>query len=333
MKITFTFLLFILCGITTAQNYTKVNLGADQYAFYQLPGAKEKIKGIQHIEVFFAFKNDGSSDSLYIVGVYPDMKKNTEQQVLVGFISGEEAMFNSAKMYDDPFYRNDTIYISSQVPFKATFITLRLVWNDKTKMFEPVESTYEDSSWEKLSEGDSLLAKGNIDGAIYLYEQMEYPMSYMNEYSKGREIMKKAHEMAMISFRENKYEESVTYILSAFRFWTNELYIGFTTKEEFNAYLIDEYGEKWTLEEVKLWLGDYGLFLYKAGSTDKSIEINKYLTMILPDVAGPYLQLADSYFDSGNKINAKETYKKYSDLMKKLKREKEIPKRVKERMK
>jgi len=324
--------LVLICFTANAQKYSKINLSSDQYTFYQLAGAKEKIKGIQHIEVFFAFKTDGDSDTLYIVGVYPDMKKNTELQVALGY-SGEDAMFNLAKMYDDPFYRNDTIYVISQLPFKATYVTLRWVWDEKTNMFEPLESYFEDSSWDKLSEGDSLLVKGDVAGAIALYHEMEYPSFYLNEYEKGKEIMRKGHELALEAFKANKFSEAATYISDALLFWTNAIYISFSTEKNFTENLSDPNGDNWTIDETKLWLGDYSLFLYKAGMLDKSIEINGYLNSILPEVAGPYLQLADSYFESGNKSKAKETYKTYSGLMKKLKREKEIPKRVKERMK
>lgn len=332
MRILFFLFLGIIYGNVYSQSYTKIDLSADKYTFYQLAGAKEKIKGIQHIEVFFVFKTDDFSDTLYIVGVYPDLKKRTELQIVLGY-SGEDDMFNVAKMYDDPYYKNDTIFVTSQVPFKATTVTLRWVWNEKSKMFESIDPELEDHSWEKLTEADSLLADGDILGAIALYSEIEYPTSYMNEYEKGKEIMKVAHDYALKSFNSSDYEGAVVKMFSGLTFWTNEIYLGFSSAEELHVYLEDEYGAKWTLDEVKLWLGDYGLFLHKAGSFDGSIEKNSYLTKLFPETAGPYLQLADSYFESGNKTKAKETYKKYSDLMKKLKREKEIPKRVKERMK
>lgn len=315
------------------QSYRKVNIGTDIYTFYQLPGAKEKIKKIPHIEVFIAIDHQEEDDTVFIVGVYPDLKKNIEIQVVLGKSFGENLLYNTAKMYEDPYYRNDTIFLVSQMPYHATYVTCRWVWNESTKYFEPIEYVMEDASAEKIMLSDSLLKQGKIAEAINLLSEIEYPTSYMNEYAKGKELMSRAHELAMISFKENKFQQAADYIRDGLTFWTNDLYINFNTEKDFIDYLIDEYGDKWTKDDVKLWLGDYGLFLYKAGLLEKSIEINLYLTTILPEISGPYLQLGDSYYDKGDKIKAKETYKKYYDLMKKLKREKEIPKRVKERMK
>src|SRR6185503_7720491 len=87
----------------------------------------------------------------------------------------------------------------------------------------------------------------------------------------------------------------------------------------------------WNKEKFKLWVGDYGLFLYRTGELKASENINKYMTRMFPGFPGPYLQLADTYFDLGRKDTAKGTYKKYIELMKVQKRSKEIPKRVKER--
>lgn len=334
MRLTLIIWALVLSVSCIGQSYRKVQLNQDEYAFYQLPGAKEKIKGIQHIEVFIAIDNTSDyEDTVFIIGIYPDLKKKTEIQILLGYSAGENLFINTAKMYDDPWYSNDTIYLKSQMPYRATYVTCPFVWSETNKMFEPVEVFYEDESWKKMSEADSLIKLGKISEAIEILHTVEYPTAYMNEYEKGKEIMKRAHEIALKLHKENKWKEAAGIIESGLQFWTNDLYINFNNESELSEFLQEGYGEKWTRDEVKLWLGDYGLFLYKAGLLDKSIEINKYLTEVLSETAGPGLQLADSYYDKGDKLKAKEAYKNYYQKMKELKKEKEVPKRVKQRMK
>ena len=58
-----------------------------------------------------------------------------------------------------------------------------------------------------------------------------------------------------------------------------------------------------------------------------------YLNKMISYFTSPYLQLGDAYYDSFHLPEAKEAYKMYAKLMKEQKRDKLIPKRVKERIK
>ncbi|MGB7801192.1 tetratricopeptide repeat protein [Buttiauxella sp.] len=88
--------------------------------------------------------------------------------------------------------------------------------------------------------------------------------------------------------------------------------------------LIDNY------YDVEIY-NDYGFFLQQANRPSEAV---KYLTIVInrnPNRTPAYLNLADSYWDIGNKSVAKVTYKKYVELMHKLGQSKMIPLRAMDR--
>ncbi len=77
-------------------------------------------------------------------------------------------------------------------------------------------------------------------------------------------------------------------------------------------------------------------FAYKIESVNPSVSINVLLKIIkkYPERVVAYLNLADGYWETGDKLKAKENYKKYIALMKSQNKDlKKIPKQVCERTK
>ncbi|AYN28456.1 tetratricopeptide repeat protein [Buttiauxella sp. 3AFRM03] len=73
---------------------------------------------------------------------------------------------------------------------------------------------------------------------------------------------------------------------------------------------------------------DYGFFLQQNNMPDEAV---KYLTVVInrsPGRIPAYLNLADSYWDAGNRAEAKVKYKKYVELMQGLGQSKKIPQRA-----
>lgn len=106
------------------------------------------------------------------------------------------------------------------------------------------------------------------------------------------------------------------------------------------------YGSTYGLEEIKSIMDydslDVRNMLYYEQITKKdfrlvsleaSIYIDQKVIDKFPDQVGAYLNLADAYWDSAEKENAKENYKKYVDMMKAQNKDlKKIPAYVYERM-
>jgi tetratricopeptide (TPR) repeat protein len=234
---------------------------------------------------------------------------------------------------NDLEWKNDSVFISSEMPYRATQNSFQFVFDREVEGFFATDVETYDPSWEAVEKADSMLAAGNLRGAINSYYNVFYPHAYINEGEVGMKLMELAHKKALAFFKENNADSAVGYMNIALDYYPNSNYISFKTKEEYDELMSDEAGwqRAWTEDQIKLWLGDHGLFLYKAKKYSESIELNAMLNMILPELAGPYLQLGDSYYDSGKKTEAKKAYLKYSELKKAQKKEKDIPKRVKER--
>lgn len=318
-------LTFLFARITINAQNERFTVNSERFTFYPLEGMAESI-GLEKGLLAFGYNTDGDT---IIIAVLGD-KKETE---VIGY-SQNEYIFNYAKM-NDPEWRNDSVFISSEMPYRATQVFFGFVWDEEKKGFFVTETETIDPSWDAVARADSALIAGDLLKAIDNYYQVMYPHAYINEGEVGIKLMHCAHEKALEYFKGSKYDSAVIYMELALDYYPNSNYNSFKDADDFKTFMQDSstWQIVWNLDQCKLWLGDYGLFLYKAGQLERSIDLNSYLNMILPDVAGPYLQLGDSYYDSGKKTEAKTTYKKYIELKKSQKKENEIPKRVKERSK
>jgi hypothetical protein len=321
----YSLIIFLLLGIYTPckAQFEYFTVNSDNYTFYPLEGLGESInKKNQTI----AFGYNLMEDTLVIAIL------DEKEALVVGHMLNDY-IFNATKM-NTPEWRNDTIFVSSEMPYRATTYKLEFVWDSKAEGFFSTEPEIYDPSSIALDKADSSLAAGNIHLALNWYQSVFYPQTYMNEAEVGKEITIKCHEKALQFFKANQHDSAVVYMEMAFSYYPNMYYTDFKSNSDMKLQIEESpYQIIWTEDQIKLWLGDYGLFLYKAKKYKESIEHNSYLNLIFPDVAGPYLQLGDSYYDSGKKTEAKKAYTKYSSLKKAQKKEKDIPKRVKERMK
>ncbi len=319
----FFLLFFLLIHVKSFSQFEYFAINPNNYQFIELEGMAEHL-GLKNQKLVFGYNND--EDTLFIVSI---QEKNT---MVMGHVLNNY-FFNSAKM-NDIFWRNDSVFISSEMPFRATIWTFEFIWDKNGERFFATEPDYYDPSAEALEKADSLLAIGDVRGAINHYYGVMYPSAYMNEAATGVQLMEKCHEIAMKYYKENNLDSTIAMMEVGLGYYPNSNYLGAKSKEEFESNKAEyAYNMIWTPEQEKLWLGDYGLFLCRDKQFEKSIEVNKYLTMIFPDLTGPYLQLGDTYFEAEEKTLAKETYQKYISLKKAQKKEKDIPNRVKERVK
>lgn len=314
--------LFLFSEKLSAQ-FEHFTVNSENYIFFQLEGLGESInKGSQTI----AFGYNTTEDTL-VIAILQD-----KEALVIGYMLNDY-IFNATKM-NDPEWRNDTVFVSSEMPYRATTWNLQFVWNSKVESFFATEPEVYDPSTIALGKADSAMAAGNIRLALDWYQSVFYPQNYMNEAEVGRDITIKCHELALVFFKANQFDSAILYMEMAFSYYPNMYYTDFKSNADMKLQIEESpYQIIWTEDQIKLWLGDYGLFLYKAKKYKESIEHNTYLTSIFPEMAGPYLQLGDSYYDSGKKTEAKKAYTKYSSLKKAQKKEKDIPKRVKERSK
>lgn len=320
----FFFLLALFVNLKVYTQSSAFEINPERFSFIEMEGMADYLQ-LKNQNIYFGYSV--MEDSIIVASF--DNKNYTA----IGFILNEY-FFNQAKMHNVN-WRNDSIFVSSEMPYRATINSFEFIYDKKSKFFKISEIKTFDPSMESLNKADSCLEAGNIKSAIDFYYGVMYPHAYMNEGDVGIRLMEKSHEKALYFFKSNEFDSAIYYVDLALNFWPNSVYTSFTFENELKDHFNNNLSSivHWTQDQLNLWLGDYGLFLYKAKKYKESIEHNAYLNKIMPELAGPYLQLADSYYDSGDKKNAKLIYKKYADLKKSQGKEKDIPKRVKERMK
>lgn len=248
----------------------------------------------------------------------------------------EVPFFNYAKMYGMPVCKNDTIRFMFEMPYRAAQYTYYFVLEKTGSKYTGVKfvfSDFQDASEDAIQKAEEALAKNEIDKAVDWYHAVMYPQYYLNEAEVAYALMSKAHDIALACFKVKNFACAAKTMSDALTYYGNTTKQEYQSIQEMNEDLADSTEASWNKQKFKLWLGDYGLFLYKAQDYKASIVINSYLNKMMPELTGPYLQLADSYYDSFFLPEAKEAYKTYAKLMKEQKKEKLIPKRVKERIK
>ena len=227
-------------------------------------------------------------------------------------------------------YINDTVVVSTRVPFKAAVFLYYYTWNGKKLKYEKTESF--DPSWDEIELAQEALKNENIWGAVDHYNAVQYPASYLDEAATGIEIMSLANQLCLRNSKLKNYAEASDYLEASLQYY----FFYFILEEvDEKVYLqtLEDYGISSYQDSIGKWLGNLGYCLYKAGSLDRSIDVNYHSTKIYPKLSGPYLQLGDAWFDQGNPEYAKAPYLKYIAIMKESNKEGSIPERVHERVK
>ena len=312
MRILLSLLLLFIGTLLSAQSIIIIPTEMEFVAVQEVP-KKRLPKGVKYVE--FAYRYEPAI-------LYFGYHVSEEKFQVIGQFT-EDTWFNQAK--SNATMHGDTIVLWSQYPFRASEVTYTFVW--KGKSIRRIATESRDPSEESITLAEEALKKGNIKEAIEHYYEVQYPSSYMNEDRVGMEILSKANEMGLISFKEKNYSKSVGYIQDALEYYTLSNYTNASTEFDIinafeNSYL-SEYRDSFGL-----WMGNYGYFLYKADSLEKSIETNAWLNKVYPQLSGPYLQRGDALYDLNRQKEAIPIYLQYIALMKEKGKEKSIPERA-----
>jgi hypothetical protein len=319
MQKIFTFLFFIP-AICFAQSKIKITDQVEQISVDAIP-LQQLPKGAEELRFFRSY-----SDSVPVLYLGYPIKEN-QLKVIAKFKQDAE-WFNGSKA--DARFKNDTISLWSQQPFRATQVVYLILWKNKKAKFISSEMT--DPSWEAIALAEKALSEGKIREAIDYYEQVQYPSSYMDENKVGLQILSKANEMGLKMAQTQQYKASIQYIQTALEYYTLFQFTEVTDEKTLTTLFDDQYLPEYK-DSFGLWMTNYGYFLYKAASIEESISFNSKLHQTYPALPGPYLQHADALYDLGKKIQAKPVYAKYISLMKSKGNEKLIPPRAFERLK
>lgn len=281
---------------------------------------KKRIpKGAEVLE--FAYQYD---PAILYVGYH---QAETTFKVLGKFTEEVEG-FNQAK--SRAYYKNDTLYVWTQYPFRASEINYTLAW--KGNSIEIISVSYTDPSEESILLAEAALKEGKIKEAIEYYYSVQYPSSYMNEDRVGLEILARANTLSLLAGNKKDYPKAIQYFQEALEYYSLENLRNAADATSLTLIFEDTYLEEYK-DSFGLWMGNYGYYLYKGDSLDQSVELNDWLNQTYPTLSGPYLQKGDALFDFKKPKEAKSAYLTYIQLMKKKGKEKNIPSRVLDRIK
>lgn len=274
-------------------------------------------------ELLFINSYSDTAEAFYLGYLVKD-----DQFKVLGKFTQDAEWFNGAKAASG--YANDTIALWTQQPFRATQTEYFFLWKKNKVTF--ISSEMSDPSWDAIQMAEQALKEGKIQEAIDYYYQVQYPMAYMDENEVGFQILSKANELAMVSSKNKDYPKAVKYVETALGYYSLLSFTEPADEETLNEVFEDQYMTSYK-DSFGLWMGNYGYFLYRADSLEKSIDINAKLNNTYPKLSGPYLQHADALYDLNKKSLAKQVYLRYMTLMKEKGKEKSVPERVHERVK
>lgn len=210
-------------------------------------------------------------------------------------------------------YQNGQIRVISGMPqsesesvakFKLSGHKLEFIEND---IFDPnadLQSEIEDA----LKNGDIKLA-----GELALGVQSP-PFGYLESFQL--KLLLRAHEIALAYSKKKDYKKAAETMGYAYDFFNG------VTKDSDIKPDSKEAGA----------IADYTYFLHNIKDYKKCIEVSNTCIELSPDLAGPYLHLGNSLFETNRKEEAKEAYEKFVELRKARKEESRIPAYVFERL-
>ncbi len=226
------------------------------------------------------------------------------------------------------FFRNDTIFFWSHVKYKDLQTFNYYNWDSKKLTF--LESETIDPSQEAARDGEAALRKGEIREASEHYNKIKYvPAS--TEAKTAFNILGVAHYLGMEAFKASSYKEAVEDMDGAFVYHLNKSLLDAEDEFAYNKIVMASFDQK-QADSLGPWIANYALFLYKADSLEKAINIASFVNRCYPKMPEAYLVRGDALYDLKKEEEALPFYDKYQALMTNKGNESLIPPHVTERL-
>lgn len=265
--------------------------------------------------------------------------KKSKEFYLYGDANGTDIIFlekinvGSFRFYPDKFisssFKDGKVFIASQVADKATVITGIFDWKDEHLIFEKEESY--DLSELQLTRAKTLVKMGKIQEALNTYDSVQFADAYFDAKVVGIELLIASQKTIEDYVSKRKFKEGADLAESILAFkgwkWFAE------TKTE--ADLKSAMGKSLfglTYPTLQTYLETYTHNLLEAKLYDKVIEKGDKYWKYFTKSADLLLNSADAWYAKKDKTKASKLYETYTSQMKELKREKDIPYYVPQRI-
>lgn len=222
-------------------------------------------------------------------------------------------IYNSVKN-PHAVYKDGNILVSSGMPLNESESIVKLRYTNNKLVF--IENYIFDPNAELEEQIEKSLNVGNIKEAAELYLGVQSPpWGYLE--SAQLILLERAHEVAMGFSKKRDYKKAAETMGYAYDFFT-----GISEESEIKA----------NSKEAK-YIADYTYFLLNIKDYQKCIEVCQVINKLSPQLAGPYLHLGNSLYETGKKAEANKSYEKYIEIRKSKKEENRIPAYVFQRVK
>lgn len=265
--------------------------------------------------------------------------KNTNELLLYGEINDEEIIFLEKIKHQLTFNPDNIVRCSytpergielcSSVTGKTEIICGIFTWKNESAFFEKEERS--DVSPGIKQRAEKLLLMQKPKEAMLTYDSLAYPEAYINMEEVAVKLLQSARIKAKEEAAKRKFKEAATIIQTIFTYkgwaWLDKIKSESELKSKFGKEL---YGLKF--DDFSEILVEYLQYNNDARQYDQTIaSITSYIRWY-PQKAVWWLLLGDAYYGKKDKEKAKENYKLYITKMKELKKEKQIPDYVEQRM-
>jgi hypothetical protein len=229
--------------------------------------------------------------------------------------------------------RNDTLLISSELPERATRLTLMYRWNMAQSLWKITGYTMVDSSALTLAQARAELARGRFGAAVAHYQSIAYPEAYYDIQDEAIKMIQSAAEYARNAALRKDFTTAYNVMDTVFATPDGEYFLNYSTLDELlqDFSMLDE--PTINFNGFREIIADYALYALRCKYYDRTIELSAYLLNLDATTTTAHLWLADASFAVGEQATARRSYKRYQELMTNTGKQKEIPKRVTDRLK
>ena len=291
-------------------------------------------RGLGNLQIRFVTTSDDSSFSSI---AYIESLKNSK--VVFSRQLPLDSEVNLAKCWAEASSSN-TITIYSQSPGSASTLAQTFSINGDHVAF--VSSSLENETTDFCDKIVALAAAGDVPQLKRSWEDAEcllYPQTWVNSSNLEKAVLK-GHAQALSLARRGRPDEAAERLKLMFD-TVAELYslcyvnvVDVQADSEMESWMAI-----WNSDEAPVRksiflpaLNDYGYFLQLSGRHKEAIAVFEEVLQCDPTRVVAHLNLADSEWCLGRKLEAGSSYYDYNELMKQSRRDSRIPDRVNKRL-
>ncbi len=265
--------------------------------------------------------------------------KKTKEFLLYGDANGTDIIYlekiNNVplRFYPDKFtscyFKENKVYLSSQMTGKATIVTGIFNWKDEHLIWEK-EETF-DLSVMQVLRAQALIKNGKVLEALATYDSVQYAESYFDAQKVGIELLLASRKVIEENGSKRKYKESADLVDKILAFKGMKWYAELKGEAELKTALGKNL-HGLTYIDLQLYVETYTSNLVEAKLYDKAIDKANAHWKYFTNSADLLLNTANAWYAKKDKTKASELYERYASQMKQLKKEKDIPYYVPQRI-